>query len=112
MGNQLGQMLEATEKVTATGLRMMRVVSIGTMNQVPMQWIHILFSNDGGRHLSLVFTMNAASADRFDSQDLQIADTLEFTLRQLPSAPQKQTEDAEAQPKETAALNKPTSLLK
>jgi len=116
MGKQLGQMLEATEKVTATGLRMMRVVSIGTVNQVPMQWIHILASNDAGRHLSLVFTMNAASADRFNSQDLQIADTLEFTLRQLPTAPkepsQKSEEKALEKPSETAVLKNPSSLLK
>ncbi len=112
MGNQLGQMLEATEKITATGLRMMRVVSVGTVNQVPMQWIHILVSNDAGRHLSLVFTMNAASADRFDSQDLQIADTLEFTLRQLPTAPAKSSEKTEEKPSETAGLKKPSSLIK
>ncbi len=112
MGKQLGQMLEATEKLTATGLRMMRVVSVGTVNQVPMQWIHILVSNDAGRHLSLVFTMNAASTDRFDSQDLQIADTLEFTLRQLPVAPAKSTEKPEEKPSETAGLKKPSSLIK
>jgi len=112
MGKQLGQMLEATEKVTATGLRMMRVVSVGTVNQVPMQWIHILVSNDAGRHLSLVFTMNAASADRFDSQDLQIADTLEFTLRQLPTAPTKPSEKPEEKPSETAGLKTPSSLIK
>ena len=112
MGKQLGQMLEATERVTNTGLRMMRVVSIGTLNQVPMQWIHILVSNDAGRHLSLVFTMNAASSDRFESQDLQIADTLEFTLRELPSLPKDPTKQPNEKQNETAELQKASTVKK
>jgi len=112
MGKQLGQMLEATERVTNTGLRMMRVVSIGNLNQVPMQWIHILVSNDAGRHLSLVFTMNAASDDRFESQDLQIADTLEFTLRELPSFPKESVEQPKVEQNETAGLQKASTIKK
>lgn len=110
MGKQLGQMLEANERNTNMGLRMMRVTSIGTLNQVPMQWIHILVSNDSGRHLSMVFSMTAASADRFGSQDLQIADTIEFTLRELPKSVREPSKEAGEITPETASLvNSPTA---
>jgi hypothetical protein len=97
LGKRFGQFLEADERLSQTGLRMMRIVTLGSVEGVPVQWIHILLSNDGGRHLSLAYTMNQSSAEEFGTQEMQMAGSLEFTLRQLPTAP------AEEKGKATAA---------
>lgn len=94
LGPQFSQFLEAGESVTQTGLRMMRVVAMGKIQDVPIHWIHVLLSNDAGRHISLVYTIDATSVERFDANDMQMAGTFEFTLRQLPKMPKDESKAA------------------
>jgi hypothetical protein len=107
IGTKFGQFLEADERLSQTGLRMMRVVAIGQTEDVPVHWINILLSNDGGRHLSLAYTMNQSKAEAFGTQDLQMAGSLEFSLRQLPVAPDEKKEASEKK-ETTAAATAPT----
>ncbi len=99
LGNKFTQFLEAGEKVSQSGLRMMRVVTLGHTEGVQVQWINILLSNDGGRHISLAYTMNQSNAESFGTQDMQMAGSLEFSLKQLPSSPT----DKKDKPTETEA---------
>ncbi len=109
LGKRFGQFLEADERVSPMGLRMMRVVTMGQVEGVAVQWIHILLSNDGGRHLSLAYSMNASSVETFATNDLQMADSLEFTLKQLPVAPSDPKSDTTTQPTETKSAAKPAT---
>ncbi|MDZ4852202.1 MAG: hypothetical protein SGI77_23175 [Pirellulaceae bacterium] len=109
LDKRFGQFLEADERISQTGLRMMRVVTIGQVETVPVQWIHLLLSNDAGRHVILAYSMNATSVETFGSNDLQMAGTLEFTLKQLPVAPsESKPEDAKVA-SETKTATKPTT---
>ena len=108
LDKRFGQFSEADERLSQTGLRMMRVVTMGQVETVPIQWIHILLSNDAGRHLSLAYSMNASNADSFGTQDLQMAGSLEFTLKQLPVAPsESKSEDSKSA--EAKAATKPAT---
>lgn len=72
---------ESSEKVTESGLRMLRVVAAGRAEGVPVQWIHINLSDDSGRRLTMAFTLNAAYAERFGGHDLQMASGLQLVAR-------------------------------
>jgi hypothetical protein len=78
LGQTFDQFLESSESVTESGLRMVRIVTSGEVEQVPVQWINVHLSNDQGRHISLVFSMDAGSAENFAAADSQIAGAFEF----------------------------------
>jgi hypothetical protein len=81
----LGGLDDANEKVTASGLRLLRVTSHGMVEDVPIRWINLHLSDDSGRHTSLVFTMNATNADQWAGADEQIAGSFRFLPRQSKS---------------------------
>jgi len=70
--------LEATEQLTNSKHRMLRITMAGEIEGVPLRWIHYHISNDSGRRLSLVFTTDEASLDVFGQQDSQIINSLEL----------------------------------
>lgn len=72
------EILEATEQLTNSKHRMLRIVMSGAVEGVPLRWIHYHISNDFGRRLSLVFTTDETSLDVFGQQDSQIIDSLEL----------------------------------
>ncbi len=108
LGKRFGQFLEADERISQTGLRMMRIVTIGQVESVPVQWIHILLSNDAGRHLALAYSMNASSVEAFGTNDLQMAGSFEFTLKQLPVAPEESKSDEKKAVGDVKSASQPT----
>jgi hypothetical protein len=70
--------LEATERLTSSKHRMMRVTMSGSTEGIALRWVHYHISNDSGRRLSLVFTTDESSLELFGEQDSQIVDTLEL----------------------------------
>ncbi len=111
LGNKFGSFIEADERLSQTGLRMMRVVAIGQVEDVPVHWVNILLSNDGGRHVSLAYTMNQSKAEAFGTHDLQMAGSLEFSIRQLPAAPEEKKEDS-GKNEPTAAATKADQTIR
>lgn len=81
LGNVTARTLQETEQVTPKGLRLMRVVSAGVVEDVPVQWINMMISDDEGRHASIVFTLNASDVEAFGDADVQVADSFRFTRR-------------------------------
>jgi hypothetical protein len=67
--------VEASEKVNANKLKMMRVVVSGQSEEVPIQWIYAHMSDDSGQRVSLVFTMGANLVERFAAADEQICNS-------------------------------------
>jgi len=81
------EVLETTEKVTASGLRLLRMEVSGTQEQIPIRWIYAHLSDDSGRRVALVFTLAAEYAEQFAGCDLQMLDSFHFTNLESESAP-------------------------
>lgn len=100
LGKGFGEFLESAEKITSSKLRMMRVVVMGELEEVPIQWIYTHLSDDSGRRLALVFTMGGTVTDRFGAADDQLADSFQW----LPDLPKGESspEGQGGPPKQTA----------
>jgi hypothetical protein len=72
------EMLDATERLSRSGHRVLRVTLVGDADGVSIRWIHYHVSNDQGRRLTLVFITDESSLEVFGEQDAQIVETLEL----------------------------------
>ena len=99
LGDQLDEIIEADQRVSATGLRVLRVAATGSVEGVPIQWVLMHFSNDDGRRMLATFTLEAENMKRFAGSDLQLADS----LRLIERAPAESSEVArdDGEPKST-----------
>ena len=95
LGSSLSEMVEGTERLTSNKLRMLRIVSRGSVQDVGILWIHYHLSNDSGRRAVLNFTLNESNMEAFSEEDAQIADS--FELVNWPSKADEKTLDAAAQ---------------
>ena len=95
LNSKFGSFLQASEQVTASKLKLMRVAVAGQSEDVPIQWIYAHLSDDNGHRVSLVFTMGANVVDRFAAADEQICASFEMT----PAPPANETKAPEAAPK-------------
>jgi hypothetical protein len=87
LGEQLSELIEADQRVTSSGLRVLRVTASGAVEGVPIQWVLMHFSDDSGRRLLATFTMEGDNVEKFAGTDVQVGDSLSFT--KLPPKPQK-----------------------
>ena len=83
---RFSEVIGATEQLTASGLRLLRMEVAGSQEKIPIHWIYAHLSDDSGRRLALVFTLAAEHAERFAGNDMQILDSLEFTTQPTESA--------------------------
>ncbi len=78
LDKQLKQLLEAEERLSDSGLRVLRVTAAGAVEGVPIQWVMMHFSDDSGRRMLATFTMDGDSAVTFAGSDVQLANSLRF----------------------------------
>lgn len=78
LGDQLGQLIEGDQRVSAQGLRVLRIVADGETQGVPIRWIMMHFSDDAGRRVQATFTMSGDKVESFAGSDAQFADSLRF----------------------------------
>ncbi|MCA9194313.1 MAG: hypothetical protein KDB03_21235 [Planctomycetales bacterium] len=78
LSTNFGEILEARETVTSSKLRCLRGVVMGTIDEVPIQWIYAHVSDDTGRRMAIVFTLAADKVDRLAGSDEQIVDSFQF----------------------------------
>lgn len=78
MGGQISQLINAQERLSDSGLRVLRITAQGSVEGVPVQWILLHFSDDSGRRVLASFTMDAQSIEQFAGSDVQLADSLRF----------------------------------
>jgi hypothetical protein len=76
LGEQLTNLIEAEESLSPAGLRVLRVVAQGSAQGVPIQWVMQHFSDDSGRRLLAVFTMEGQQVATFAGADSQLSATL------------------------------------
>jgi hypothetical protein len=81
LGEQLADLLEAEEFLSAAGLRVLRVVAQGSVQGVPIQWVMLHFSDDSGRRMQGTFTLEGQNVANFAGADTQFAGTLRFQTR-------------------------------
>lgn len=77
-GDAFREMIESAERITASKLRLMRLVVAGELKEVPIHWIYNHLSDDAGRRMVLEYTMSASYAERFAASDEQMSTSLEF----------------------------------
>jgi hypothetical protein len=76
LGAQLSELIEADQRLSESGLRVLRVVAQGAVQGIPIQWISLHFSDDSGRRVLATFTMDGDSIDAFAGSDIQLASTI------------------------------------
>ncbi len=90
LGSQLTSIVSADERASETGLRVMQVVASGAVQDVPIQWVLLHFSDDSGRRVLASCTMESENVATFAGADMQLAGSLRLV------APTKTTEAATA----------------
>lgn len=92
--NNAPNIVEASERMTANKLKLMRVLVTGKSEDVPIQWVYAHLSDDRGQRISLVFTMGANVAEVFAGADEQICSTFELYPEPTPKADTDKPEEA------------------
>ncbi len=75
---RFGEFLEAEEGLNGMGLRTIRVAVQGQVQDVPVQWVFLQFSDDQGRRLGATFTVESSQVETFSGSDAQLANSLSF----------------------------------
>ncbi len=70
--------LETSERLSGTSHRVLRIVTTGQVEGIPIRWIYYHISNDTGRRLSMTYTLDEASVELFADQDQQLAGSIEL----------------------------------
>ena len=111
LGNEMEDLLEADQRLSASGLRVLRVVAQGAVEGVPIRWIMFHFSDDSGRRLLATFTMSSDSVESFMSSDAQFADSFRFLGSPEP-ADDSEADPAKSPDKEVASASVQQKLRK
>jgi len=78
LGDRFGQFAEASQSTTDRGLQMLRVVAVGVVEEVPIQWTYYLIAGDDGRQTALVFTVQTDLLERFAEADRLVTSSFEY----------------------------------
>ncbi len=79
MGDRTVDLLQSQEEVNVAGLRVMRCSFQGLVQEVPVQWVMLQFSDDSGRRLQATFTVSNDHLETFAGSEEQLASALRFT---------------------------------
>ncbi|MDE0863753.1 MAG: hypothetical protein OSA98_08190 [Rubripirellula sp.] len=94
LGEQLVELVESDEQVTAAGIRVLRVVANGSAEGVPVRWILMHLSDDSGKRIVATFTMEASNIDAFGGSDMQLAGAIHFADPATSRGSEKTSADA------------------
>jgi hypothetical protein len=78
LGDQLTGLVSADQQASDAGLRVMRVIARGAVENVPIQWVVLHFSDDSGRRVLATFTMEGDHVEAFAQADEQLMTSLRF----------------------------------
>ncbi len=102
LGEQLSELIEADQRVSDSGLRVLRITAAGSVLGVPIQWVLMHFSDDSGRRLLATFTMEGENIRQFAGSDIQLASSMRLDAAPTPS-PESETAVSSAEPSTPAA---------
>ena len=75
---QFARFLEASEGMTDTGLRILKVAVAGTASDLPIHWIYYHISDKQGRRVSIVFAHEAKLERKFAGMDETLISSFRF----------------------------------
>lgn len=81
LGDNFGEFVEASQRTNQQGLRVLRAVVSGVASELPIQWIYYHISNDEGRQVALVFTMDNKVVEKFAASDDALVTSFAFAER-------------------------------
>lgn len=96
------QFVEASQATTDDGLRVLRVVAVGEVSELAVQWNYYHVSDQAGQRLALVFTLESNLVERFAESDRPIVTSIQFTGA-APDLPPEKEPAGEPAPKSGAA---------
>lgn len=99
LGKNFGQITEASQQLTESGIRVLRVVVSGNASDLPIQWTYYHLSDDSGNRASLVLTIEASLVERFAAVDRELISGFRFLA----------TSDSGKTPTEASATEKAAS---
>lgn len=113
----LEQVVDADQSTTDNGLRQLRIVASGTVQEVPVQWIYYHLADQEGHNAALVYTMDARYVERFAELDRAMVGSLQLRSRSIDAAAPTETaseENPQEAPQEgaTEQAAKPTATKK
>ena len=89
--NQFSGFVEASEGMTDTGLRILKVAVAGTASDLPIRWIYYHISDKQGRRVSIVFAHEAKLERKFAGMDDTLISSFRF-VEPMPAPAKKQNE--------------------
>lgn len=95
LGKSLVAIIENDESTAESGLTLQRVTATASADGVSVNWIYYLAMREDGRRVALMFTHDAAMAERFASADSTIVSSLQLIEKNTAT---------EAAPKAAAAV--------
>lgn len=100
----LQQVVDADQGTTDNGLRQLRIVASGNVQDVPVQWIYYHVADEQGHNAAIVFTMDARYAERFGELDRAMVGSLALRSRSIDAASEENPQEAPQEaPTEQAA---------
>jgi hypothetical protein len=84
LGEQFGQIVEASQAEADSGNRILRVVVSGMMSEISIQWIYYHISDDQGRRAAMAFTFESELIERFAEADRTLVESFQFRARREP----------------------------
>lgn len=93
LGERFIEFQAARQDVRPDGLRYLRVVARGKVEEAPVHWIYAHLQDKGGHRASFVYTMTEDRVDHFGQQDVTLINSFEFApdAPRVTSAPSQQT---------------------
>ena len=85
LGKNFEEMVEATEETGDNGLRVLRVVVVGKVGELTIQWTYYHLSDDQGRRASFVFTLESNLLEKYAQIDRQLLANFRFTETKQPT---------------------------
>lgn len=86
LAGQFGRFEHASEATRSDGVRIVRVVSAGTAENLPFRWIHHVLTDAQGRRAAATFMLETAAAKRFGEADRGLIDGLTFPADEAAAA--------------------------
>jgi hypothetical protein len=86
LGDRFGQFAEVGEWTDEHGQRVFRVVAVGQVEELPIQWHYYLLANRTGRRVAAAFTVETSLAEQFGDADRQLIDAILLPAGAPPAA--------------------------
>jgi hypothetical protein len=106
------EVVNSDQATTDGGLRQLRVIVAGAVQEVPVQWTYYHLSDEKGRNIALVYTMDARLAERFAELDRSMISSLELRSRAADAATETPSEENPQEAPAAETASKPNAKAK